>query len=159
MFRVGRIDGDDTIAASSKRYLRELVIFHQVQDRARPSSQPHPTNSNSTIMSMGISYSTAKWLVGLQAVTFLLSYADLLERRQQASSSTLQPSSMVCFPRPTCWTSTMRTCRSGAPCLTSLAASSFPSSCSSSHGSIACTSLIPRSQPSVPSWIRLVGFR
>lgn len=106
---------------------------------------------------MGISYSTAKWLVGHQAIPTSLSYADLLQRRRHPSSSTLQPSSMACSPLPTCWTFTTRTYPSGARCLSSLAASSSPSSFSSSHGSTAYTSLILRSQSSAPSWIKLVG--
>ena len=112
---------------------------------------------NPTTMSMGISYSTAKWLVGHQALLISLKYADLLARRQQPSSSTSQPSNMAYSPLPTCWTSIMRTYLSGAQCLNSSAASSSPSSCSSLHGSTVYTSLIPRHQLSAPNWIKLVG--
>lgn len=107
---------------------------------------------------MGISYSTAKWLVGPTAILTFLSYADLFQRRQQVSSLISQRSSMAYSPLPTCSMSIMQTYLSGALCRSSLVASSSPNSCSSSRGSTACTSLIQRSRSSGPSWTKSVCF-
>ena len=109
---------------------------------------------------MGISYSTAKWLVGHQNLPDFvdLKYADSFARRQRVSSTTLQPSSMACSPLPTCWMSITQICLSGAPCPSLLVASSSLNSCSSSRGSTACTSSIPRNQSSAPNWTRSVCF-
>ena len=109
-------------------------------------------------MSMGISYSTAKWLVGHQVTPTTMNFAYLLQRHQRAFSSTSQPSSMAFSPPPTCWIFITQIYLSGARCPTSLVASSFPSSCSNLLGSTACTNLIPRSQSRALSWIKLVDF-